>query len=235
MMNSFLMVGQSNMSGRGYFEGFEQKINPDCFMLRMGRWQPLREPVNPDRPVFGQKFHSGVSMATSFADRMQQELHDHVGMIPCADGGTRIEEWLPGGILYDHAVMMTKLAMRSSGLRGIIWHQGESDCNGDDLGIYRERLITVLTSLRKDLGDGKLPLVIGEISTKLDSTRHVIDQEKVSEMNRILHEVAADLPACGIVETTDLEIQSDGIHFSAAAQGILGVRYAVKMAELLRS
>lgn len=49
-------------------------------------------------------------------------------MIPCADGGTKIKQWQPGELLYDHAVAMAKLAMRTSKLCGIIWHQGESDC-----------------------------------------------------------------------------------------------------------
>lgn len=234
-MNSFLMIGQSNMAGRGNMEGYVQKINPDCYMLRMGRWQPLREPVNADRPFIAQGVRSGVSMATSFADTMQRKLNCEIGMIPCADGGTRVHQWMPGENLYDHAVMMTGLAKRISEFSGIIWHQGESDCNGDDLGLYQERLYTVLTTIRKDLGDENIPLVIGEISTKIDAPRHALLQDKLAQMNLILHETAEKLPMCRIVETTDLELKDDGIHFTAAAQEILGIRYAEKMLEMVKA
>ncbi|MBQ2401175.1 MAG: hypothetical protein II311_04070, partial [Lachnospiraceae bacterium] len=36
---------------------------------------------------------------------------------------------MPGELLYDHAVMQSKLAQRTSEIAGILWHQGESDCN----------------------------------------------------------------------------------------------------------
>lgn len=232
-MKSFLMIGQSNMAGRGHFDGFVQKINPACSMLRMGNWRPLREPANPDRPVLNQEFHSGVSMATDFADTMQQYLKEEIGMIPCADGGTRLCQWMPGEILYDHAVMMTGLAKRTSEFTGIIWHQGESDCEALNDSEYRKNLPAMLTALRKDLGDPALPLVLGEISPKIDPVRWKITAEAVRRMNQIIRETAELLPNCAVVKTDDLEIQNDGIHFSAAAQEILGKRYAEKMIDLL--
>ena len=53
------MLGQSNMAGRGDFGEVEEINNPLCYMLRNGRWQPMSEPINPDRHVFGY-LHSGV-------------------------------------------------------------------------------------------------------------------------------------------------------------------------------
>jgi hypothetical protein len=125
---SFLMIGQSNMAGRGEFADVEPINNPNCRMLRMGRWQKMSEPINPDRKIFSKgSFHSGIGLAASFADQLATENECQIGLIPCADGGTRLSQWMPGEILFDHAVMMTKLAMRTSRLAGILWHQGESD------------------------------------------------------------------------------------------------------------
>ena len=39
-VHSFLMIGQSNMAGRGEFADVEPIRNDLCYMLRMGRWQP---------------------------------------------------------------------------------------------------------------------------------------------------------------------------------------------------
>ena len=72
---SFLMIGQSNMAGRGDFEGVEPIRNEMCYMLRMGRCQEMREPVNTDRNIFadcediyGNSYHSGIGLAPKFAD-----------------------------------------------------------------------------------------------------------------------------------------------------------------------
>ena len=127
-MGSVLMLGQSNMAGRGDMGQVKPIRNPLCYMLRMGRWQPMCEPVNPDRGIFEGRFRSGISLAASFADEYSRYFQAPVGLIPCADGGTSLDEWMPGQLLYDHAVMQTKLALRTSQLKAILWHQGESDC-----------------------------------------------------------------------------------------------------------
>ena len=40
-IHSFLLVGQSNMAGRGDLTKENAITAPDCFMLRMGRWQDI--------------------------------------------------------------------------------------------------------------------------------------------------------------------------------------------------
>ena len=49
-----------------------------------------------------------------------------------ADGGTTLARWQPGEILYDHAVFLARLGMRSGELAGILWHQGESDSDTEE-------------------------------------------------------------------------------------------------------
>ena len=223
-IRSFLMIGQSNMAGRGELSDVEPIHNKSCYMLRMGRWQTMEDPVNPDRRIFRGKYHSGVSLATSFADQFQKDTLQSVGLIPCADGGTTSEEWMPGTLLYDHAVMMTRLAGRTSKLAGILWHQGESNCNSEEsLLHYKERLLEMMRSLRKDLGAEQLPLIIGEISEQLDPARGL--EDRPARLNRILHEVADTLPLCAVVSSKGLPLKEDGIHFNAPACREFGLRY----------
>ena len=114
-IRSFLLVGQSNMAGRGDLTPENTITAPDCFMLRMGRWQPMSEPINVDRAVAeGAVPRSGANLAASFAAQLQKETGAKIGLIPCADGGTRISQWQPGEVLFDHAVFQAKLAMRTS-------------------------------------------------------------------------------------------------------------------------
>ena len=149
-IRSFLLVGQSNMAGRGDLTLENAITAPDCFMLRMGRWQPMSEPINVDRAVAeGAVPRSGANLAASFAAQLQKETGAKIGLIPCADGGTRISQWQPGEVLFDHAVFQAKLAMRTSALTAILWHQGESDCLApEQLEAYPEQFLRTMQAFR---------------------------------------------------------------------------------------
>ncbi len=219
---SFLMIGQSNMAGRGHFNEIEPVSDPRCKMLRMGRWQPMSEPVNPDRQIFNPSWHSGISLGPTFAIDAADYYNAKVGLIPCADGGTALREWMPGTTLFDHAVMMSSLAGRTSTLHGILWHQGESDCMTFDEE-YERNIAVMFRELRKALDDANLPAVIGELSGNINCTG--LDIEKVKAFNRRLPAMAAQIGNCAVAKAEDLAVQGDGIHFSAVSQRTLGHRY----------
>ncbi len=225
---SFLMIGQSNMAGRGDFGEVPPIKNDMCFMFRMGRWQPMSEPINPDRDILNIKFHSGIGLAASFADELSKYANFEVGLIPCADGGTKIKQWQPGELLYDHAVAMTKLAMRTSELCGIIWHQGESDCRQLNENEYRQDFLNVMNSLRKDIGIN-LPIIIGEISDKITDKWEV---DSIDKMNILLHKLQKEIPLCEIVSVEGLELKDDGLHFNSKSCRELGKRYFEKYKEI---
>ena len=227
---SFLLIGQSNMAGRGEYGEVEPIRNSSCYMLRMGRWQKMSEPICVDRGVFENIPRSGVGLGASFADGVARATGNRVGLIPCADGGTTLSQWMPGEILFDHAVYMTKLAMRTSKLCGILWHQGESDCkealDGNYEAIvqdYQERLIVMITALRRELGAEEVPLLIGELS------EHYGERYKMGEcpvyMNRAFGRIARELPHCALIPAHDLPLKADGLHFCSQSLRELGTRY----------
>ena len=229
-ITSFLMIGQSNMAGRGDFGEVPEIENDSCYMLRMGRWQPMSEPVNCDRQIFKGSFHSGVCLATSFADNLQKKTGSPIGLIPCADGGTSIEQWMPGEVLFDHAVMTTNLAKRTSNFGGILWHQGENNCGDFDPDDYKKKLITMMTELRAILGAEKKPLLIGELSENIGEN---YSWGKITpEVNRLFHKIADELPYCGVVSSKDLTMKADGIHFDSVALREFGRRYFEKYIEI---
>lgn len=224
LLDSVLMLGQSNMAGRGDFGQVKPIRNPMCYMLRMGRWQPMCEPVNPDRAIFEGRFRSGVSLAASFADEYAKRLGRPVGLIPCADGGTCISQWLPGELNYDHALMQAKLAMRTSRLTAVLWHQGESDCLTDaDVAAYSQRFRTVISQLRKDLGMPQLPVILGELPRKMGESWKT--QGREARLNQILNRLAQEVPHCAIASSEGLTMKPDGAHFDSASCRELGKRY----------
>lgn len=230
-IKSFLMIGQSNMAGRGDFGQVPEIQNENCYMLRMGRWQPMSEPINVDRDILHIRYHSGVSLAASFADEVAKHFGVEVGLIPCADGGTKICQWQPNEVLYDHAVAMTKLALRNSELAGIIWHQGESDCRDFDKEQYRKMFLHFVTSLRKELQAEHLPFIMGEISDKITSEKPPF-LEGVKQLNQLLRELKEQIPHCELVSVEDLTLKEDGLHFDSASYRILGKRYFEKYKKL---
>ena len=225
-LKSFLMIGQSNMAGRGEFSDVEPINNFRCYMMRNGRFIKMREPINPDRPIFDGVFHSGTSLGAAFADELAKGLKCRVGMIPCADGGSSISSWQPGEILYDHAVFMSKLAMRTSSFSGIIWHQGENDCLDEEhLCAYKDKLLNMIFGLRRDLGAEKLPFIMGELSEKLSSSGDYDFSDRPKRMNKIFHEVASEIPMCGVASSEGLDLKPDGLHFNAVSLRTFGKRY----------
>ena len=140
MIHSFLLIGQSNMAGRGFFDEAVEVDKTHIKVLRNGRWQSMYRPVNCDRPF------SGVCLAESFAEKYADKYGVDVGLIPCADGGTSLEQWKPGSLLFDNAVYQSKLASRTSTIAGVLWHQGEADCGVELADTYKQRFDSYLLS-----------------------------------------------------------------------------------------
>ena len=134
----FLLIGQSNMAGRGVVEEQDRVPIPRVFMLNKAmEWVPAVDPVHFDKPDI-----AGVGLARSFGKTLAFAAPDaSIGLIPAAFGGTSLDEWKVGGKLYEEAVRRAKFAMRSGKLRGILWHQGEADAGKKETAAsYRERL-----------------------------------------------------------------------------------------------
>ena len=218
MIHSFLLIGQSNMAGRGFKAEVEPIPNKDIYVLRNGRWWPMYVPVNPDRVT------AGINLSESFAYRY---LQDHpgvqVGLIPCADGGTSLNQWAPGGVLFDHAVMMAGLARRTSEIRGILWHQGESDCSDELYPLYEEKCTRIMNALRAELGLENTPLLLGGLGDYL--LQYKKDMTNYVHVNAALEEMARKLPNTGFVSAAGLGANPDNLHFSAAALRAFGERY----------
>ena len=159
MIHSFLLIGQSNMAGRGFLDEVVPVNEAHIKVLRNGRWCNLHRPVHHDRHF------SGVCLAESFAEKYAETYGVDVGLIPCADGGTTLNQWMPGTILFDHAVYMTRLAQRTSTVAGVLWHQGEGDCFPSLRATYRARFETMMAEMRRLLGLYDVPFIVGWVPT----------------------------------------------------------------------
>lgn len=230
MKKSFLMIGQSNMAGRGDFGQIQPIYNQNCSMLRCGLWRAMADPCNPDRGIFDAStshcFHSGTSLMPSFADACQKYFDCEIGLIPAAYGGSRLSQWMPGEVLFDHAVFQAKLAMRSSELAGIMWHQGESDAyTAWESESYCRRFTEMITEMRRQLGAENCPVVVGELAECVAFSKGGGPKPFVPEVNRQIHKIAETVPQCALVTVEGLGCRPDGLHFHSVALQELGLRY----------
>ena len=219
MIHSFLLIGQSNMAGRGFLNEALPVDTTSLLVLRNGRWQKLYRPVNGDRAF------SGVCLAESFAERYAKEHGVTVGLIPCADGGTSLNQWREGSLLFDHAVYQARLAQRTSTIAGVLWHQGESDCPDELHPLCRDKLRALIRAFRRELNLHDVPFLLGGLGDFLPM--HVKNPALANYpfINAALERVAAEEEMTGFVPADGLAANPDNLHFSAAALHEFGLRY----------
>ncbi|QOS78086.1 sialate O-acetylesterase [Paenibacillus sp. JNUCC31] len=220
MIKSFLMLGQSNMAGRGLLQDVDPIYNEKIKMLRNGLWQMMTEPINYDRPV------SGVSLAASFADAWSKaNPEEEIGLIPCAEGGSSLDDWHPERILFQHALSEARFALRSSQICGILWHQGESDSYRSLHETYYEKLTHIIETLRNELHLDEVPLIIGGLGDFLGKTGFGQQATEYRQVNEQLQHFANEQHNCYFVTAADLTANPDGIHIDAVSQRKFGYRY----------
>ncbi len=219
-MKLFLLIGQSNMAGRGKVEAQDQVVNPRIFMLTKDlQWVPAKDPVHFD------KGSAGVGLCSQFArDVLKADPNATIGLIPCAVGGTSLDQWKTGGPLNSTAVTRTKEAMKQGQLAGILWHQGESDSgNPKNVATYADRLAVMIAQLRTDLQAEKVPVVLGEL---------IHEHKSNDSINVELAVAAKKIPMCTLVSSEGLGKKQ--LHFDAADLRSFGQRYAAEYLKLAK-
>lgn len=217
-LHVYLLIGQSNMAGRAPFTEAEAAVIPRCYLLNdKDSWEAAKNPLNrysTIRKGLGmQKMNPGYGFSQTM---LKKDKNISVGLIVNAKGGSKIAQWKKGTQFYKEAIRRTKEAQKNGTLKGILWHQGESD-NGSPDG-YLENLKTLITDLRKDLGEPKLPFIAGQVNN-------------APAINDQIAKLPKTLPETGFVSSEGLKAM-DRWHFDAKSMKLLGNRYAEEMLKL---
>ena len=219
-MKSILMIGQSNMAGRGFINEVPMICNERILMLRNAGWQMMAEPINYDRP------NAGIGLAGSFAAMWCMEHEgEQIGLIPCAEGGSSLDDWAVDKNLFKNAVIQAGFAMQDSELIGILWHQGESDSYGGGYQTDYKKLQVIIESLRKELNAFEVPLIIGGLGDFLGKNGFGLNCTEYELVNEQLLKFAREQENSCFVTAEGLIPNPDGIHMDAVSQRRFGVRY----------
>lgn len=246
----FLLMGQSNMAGYGgipandpYQQGDKDPV-PGVFMLRgQGtpskaessepmEWRPAAHPLHTGLPSYG--FGLGLEFAKEYG---KSHPGITIGLIPCAWGGARIDMLNKGTPVFTNAMTRMKFAMKQGIIHGILWHQGESDTvNTVLVDSYDGKLRGLITDVRLESGNPKLPFVIGNLAEFYGV--HADHSSRIGRINRlrgILYGVATTVPYCAFASSSGLEDKQGAlVHFDRASLIEFGHRYAKVLAEIER-
>ncbi|MCS3554219.1 MULTISPECIES: sialate O-acetylesterase [unclassified Sphingobacterium] len=233
----FILMGQSNMAGYGSLQEGDTIAVPNVFKLPtlysgQLKWEPAAHPLH--NRLESDRFGLGLPFA-------QEYLADHkniaVGLIPLAFGGAEIDQLKKGTSVYDDFLKKLIFAQQKGIIKGLLWHQGESDTVDELKAIgYEGKLIQLIEDVRHDVGDQNLSVVVGNLAEFYGTSSEHNMPERVKRIDRIkntLRDLPKKIKKVAFVESTGTtSIDKHNVHFDRASYILLGKRYALAIDSL---
>lgn len=237
----FILAGQSNMSGAGDIPPSGAITNPRIYVFGNDyRWRRAVEPVDdPSNQVdkVSEDPAAGFSPALSFATAILKQHPDMViGLIPCAKGGSSINEWarsLSDHSLYGASLKHVRAASTMGDVAGVLFFQGEADAL--DPRQHPEKTLLpdrwgkhfagLVGNWRRDLNSPELPVVFAQIGTNAAPENCPYWATVKEQQARVR------LPSVTMITTDDLSLK-DTFHFTAESYQVIGQRFAQAYLEL---
>lgn len=234
MMEIILLMGQSNMAGKGNalmanrFSG--RILHPNVWSLRAGfYWQhPATEPLH-----VGPGAGTGVGPGLFFADKVIGDGKELV-LVPCAYGGTTMQTWTPGGAWYERTLKYAGRAIRrwEALVTTALFYQGEANAVSKELAAAWAGGFEHMVAGLQDEFPGinvifaqlciiKAPVVPHPYWVAVKEAQASIDLPGVT-MIRTDDITPADLP----IPTSPVVQPLDGVHLTTGAYKVVGERFA---------
>lgn len=246
----WVLAGQSNMEGVGNLENlpvpsamvnsFDQTDTwimasdplhrlPDATdRVHWRRPSPQAEPAKLEGQAlldFIANRRKGSGLGLPFALEMVRRTGVPIGLLPCAHGGTSMDQWSPalkdkaGDSLY--GAMLRRVKLAGGKVKGVLWYQGESDASDKAAPLFKEKFQSFVREMRRDFGLPMLPVYYVQIG------RHVAAASgtgwnMVQEAQRQLE---SEIPNAAMTTCADCELD-DPIHVGTDANTRLGIRMA---------
>jgi len=242
----WVLAGQSNMEGigwlkdklpgqklvRAFYMNDEWGVAEDplhtrwCAVDTVHGGNPKASRTNPTRFV-------GVGPGVGFGQSMQRIGGVPQGLLACGHGGTRMVQWDPalkarGGASF-YGAMCRRVKKNGGVVAGVFWYQGCSDTGAEEASKYTGGMKKLIKSMRRDLGNSRLPVVVVQISRMTTRNEPGEYWDSIREQQRRLPE---HIDRLVVVPAIDLPLD-DSIHLSGQGQNILGARAAQAMAALV--
>ncbi|XVE94963.1 hypothetical protein REPUB_Repub02eG0055200 [Reevesia pubescens] len=222
----FILAGQSNMAGRGgvvdgkWDGSVPPESQPSPSILRLSAkltWEEASDPLHADIDV-GRICGVGPGMAFANEIRTHGSGIGVVGLVPCAVGGTSINQWARGSRLYNQLVSRANESVKTGGsIRAILWYQGESDTGTiNNAETYKEKLEKLIQDLRSDLNLPSLPFIQVALASG--------EGEFVETVRKA--QLETKLPNVKCVDAKGLALKEDNPHLTTISEVKVGVELA---------
>jgi sialate O-acetylesterase len=248
----WILAGQSNMQGRGDMEDveppsptvhmFESRYqwaiaeeplhrlseSPNGVHYRIFNPNVTREQIDKQRLAPRVPTDKGAGLGLPFAKELYRRTHVPIGLIPCAHGGTNMDQWDParrderGDSLYGS--MYDRFQAIGGKVKGMLWYQGEAETSPELQPAYHAKLKRFIEAVRQDFNDPTLPFYLVQLSRGItEPTRKEGIWNGVQEDQR---RIAQELPHVVTVPAIDLDLD-DIIHVGTPGLKRLGRRLAL--------
>ncbi len=221
----FIMAGQSNMAGRGSVEPTDTLINSRVFTLNSsGELIYAQEPLHWYEPDLT-GLDCGMSFARTLLDGIPEDKK--ILLVPTAIGGSSMNQWLldqthRGVPLLTNFRKQVHSARQYGIIKGILWHQGESDASTEGIAGHYLNLKQLFGIFREEVNDLALPVFIAELGS---FSEH---DELWQGINKVFSQYVNSDANSYLIKTGDLSCKEDLIHFDSKSQREMGRRFAEK-------
>ena len=248
-LHIYLCLGQSNMVGQAPILSEDTTDVSDRLLSlcatnghdrKVGQWRKAVPPLCREYTHMGPSDFFGRTMVSFLPDSVSVGLVV-VGVDGCASNlfdrdlqkayvDSIKPDWMRAEVnAYDgnprqRLVDMARLTQQRGVIRGIIYHQGETDAYSD---AWLTRMCKIYRDLLEDLhlSADSVPLLVGETARKeLGGV--------CAHANPTIDRMHDFLPTAWTISSEGCEVSSDGAHFSHKGYELLGRRYALRMLKL---
>ena len=249
----YLCFGQSNMEGNAQWEEVDNEVDSRFQMLAttnfdnpkrtMGNWYTANCPIVSPVGKLGPTDYFGRTMVAAMPTNVK------IGVVAVAMGGSPIEmfdkdkyeqklkdnptEWWAqisknyyGSNPYGRLIEMGKKAQESGVIKGILLHQGCSNCGNPEWPNMVKKIYNdMLADLNLNAED--VPLFVGE-------TEYENMGGGCSSHNTVVAKIPSVIPTGHVVSAEGIPGNgTDAWHFSAAGYRTLGKRYAFEALKVM--
>jgi sialate O-acetylesterase len=245
----WVLAGQSNMEGVGDLVDVEPPNALVHSFDQTDKWDIAKEPLHrlvdatdrvhwrmnaqktpekmegADLEKFIANRKKGAGLGLPFAVEMVRRTGVPIGLLPCAHGGTSMDQWSPeqkekgGDSLYGATIRRVKLV--GGKVTGILWYQGESDASVKAAPEFLGKFERLVAAFRADFGQPELPFYSVQIGRHVNYT----GQNEWNSVQNDQIKSETTIPHSGMVVSVD-SVLDDGIHVSTQDQKKIGRRLA---------